>query len=160
MFDGTLTPAVLPLVGRAWRNPLTALLSSKEVIIVIGSGFVFTKNKVTAAAARVTPALMAAFMVLFLVSPAFPEMSMPAGSDSTLQGKVVAVKNMSDLTVLTIQTGKGIDNEVNVLVAPYTNAQLCSDREYAMDVSPGDRAIVKYHELSGLVIADSIAEKC
>ncbi len=67
-------------------------MSSKEVIIVIRSRFVFNKNKVTAAAARVIPAVMAALMVLFLASPAFPEMSMPAGSDSNCKGRSLPLK--------------------------------------------------------------------
>ena len=133
---------------------------SKEVIFVIRSGSVLNKKKGTTAAARVITTVMMAVLVIFLAAPAFSEMSMPASSDNTLQGKVVAVRHMTDLTVLTIQTAKGIDNEVNVLAAPYTSAKLCGDREHAMDVTPGNKAVIEYHELSGLTIADSIVEKC
>ena len=133
---------------------------NKEVRIVIRSTSTPMKHKVKAAAARFVPIVMAALVLLFLASPAISAMQSPGSPESTLQGSVVAVHNMSDLTVLTIQTGKGIDNEVNVLAAPYTNAKMCSDREYAMDVNPGDHAVIKYHELSGMAIADSIAEKC
>jgi hypothetical protein len=132
----------------------------KEVIFVIRSGSVLNKKKVATAAARVITTAMTAMLVLFLAAPAFSEMSTPISSDITLQGKVVAVRNMTDLTVLTIQTAKGLDNEVNVLAAPYTNAKLCGDREHAMDVTPGNKAVIEYHELSGLAIADSIVEKC
>jgi hypothetical protein len=104
--------------------------------------------------------VMTALLVLFVATPAFSAMSVPASPESTLQGKVVAVRNMTDLTVLTIQTTKGIDNDVNVLAAPYTFAKLCGENDHAMNVSPGDKAIVKYHELGGLAIADSISEKC
>ena len=155
-----LTSAVLFLVKGAEVFCDRPSNESKEVIFVIRSGSVLNKKKVARAAARVITTVMMAVLVIFLAAPAFSGMSMPASSDNALQGKVVAVRHMTDLTVLTIQTAKGIDNEVNVLAAPYTSAKLCGDREYAMDVTPGNKAVIEYHELSGLAIADSIVEKC
>jgi hypothetical protein len=128
--------------------------------MVIRSGFGLNKSKVRATAARVITTVMTALLMLFLAAPAFSSMSVPPSPENTLQGKVVAVRNMTDLTVLTIQTTKGIGNDVNVLAAPYTFANLCGENEHAMNVSPGDKTIVKYHELGGLAIADSISEKC
>ncbi len=133
---------------------------NKEVIIVKRSGSLLNKQRVAAIAILVIPTVMAALLLLFLTTPTFSAMRVSAGSNSTLEGRVVAVQNMSDLTVLTIQTKKGIGNDVNVLVAPYTKAQVCSYSRHAMDINPGNNAVIKYHMLSGLTVADKIVEKC
>ncbi len=126
---------------------------------MVRGGSVISKNKI-AMTGRALSMLLPVLLLLFIASPTFSAMNTPTDSERTVQGEVVGVHNMTDLTVLTIQTAKGIDNDVNVLAAPSKKADLCGSQEDAMNIKAGDKAAIEYHMLSGLAIADTISKKC
>ena len=127
---------------------------------------IFTK-KISAKAATLLAGFIvliaAALMVLYFTNTAFTRESMQGGEKVALKGEVVAIDNMRHLTVLTVQSneiGQFPNDQMHIFLNPYTTAKICKATEPAKDIKVSRSATIKYHELGGLAVADSVSERC
>jgi hypothetical protein len=106
--------------------------------------------------------IAAALMVLSFTNTAFTWGNMQQG-EKAVKGEVVAVDNMRHLTVLTVRSneaGRYSNEEIHIFLNPYGTAKVCTATEPAKDIMARRNATIKYHELGGLAVADSVSERC
>jgi len=104
----------------------------------------------------------AALIVLSLTNTAFTWGTMQKG-EKAIKGEVVSVDNMRHLTMLSVrpnELGKFPNEQMHIFLNPYTTAKICKATEPAKDIKADRNATIKYHELSGLAVADSVSERC
>ncbi len=128
---------------------------------------IFTKGPARAATllTGLIVLIAAALIVLSFANTAFTftRGSMQGGEKVALKGEVVAIDNMRHLTVLTVQSneiGRFPNDRINIFLKPYTMAKICKVTEPAKDIKVNRNATIKYHELGGLAVADSVSERC
>jgi hypothetical protein len=87
-----------------------------------------------------------------------------ARHEDTLKGEVVAVDNLHNINMLTLQSykiGQFPNDQLNIFMNKNTSVKICSTREPEHDIKVDRKATVTYHEVQGLLpIADSVSEKC
>ena len=105
--------------------------------------------------------LVTAMFMVSLAAPAFSEMRVPTTtSENAVQGKIVSIQNSHDLTVLTVRPSGNKGDVMHIFVGPYEKVISCQHKEFAKDITVGNTATVKYHELAGLAIGDRITKRC
>ena len=106
--------------------------------------------------------LSAVFVVTF-TGIAFSTPMMPSGAKETLRGEVIAVDNgmaIGNVTLESSHLGKYPNNDLNVFLNQTTSVNVCGREGTTNDIDVGRHAIVTYHEVGGVPLADSIAERC
>lgn len=127
----------------------------------------FTKKGPAAAATLLTGLIVLIAAALIVLSytnmaAAYTWGTMQKG-EKAVKGEVVAIDNMGHLTVLTVQSneiGRFPNDQMNIFLKPYTTAKICKATEPAKDIRVSRNATIKYHELGGLAVADSVSERC
>ncbi len=125
-------------------------------------------NKITGRPARaliyltgLVVLIVAAVFVLSVTGTAFSKGSMP--EKGTLKGEVVAIDNGHHLETLTLRSekiGQFPNDKLNIFLNKSTRVRICNMREPARDIKVSRNAIVSYHELQGLAVANSVSERC
>ncbi len=86
------------------------------------------------------------------------------GEIVAVDGKVVAVDNLHQIGMLTLQSneiGKSPNDRLHIFMNKNTSVKICNVREPEKDIRVSRDATVTYHEVQGLLpIADSVSEKC
>jgi hypothetical protein len=124
----------------------------------------FTKKGPAGAATLLTGLIVliaAALMVLSFTTRAFTSGTMQQG-EKAVKGEVVSIDNMGHLTVLTVRPNEaGFTNgQMHIYLNPYAKEKICKASEPAKDLKASRSATIKYHELGGLAVADSVSERC
>ncbi len=86
-----------------------------------------------------------------------------AGEKIVLKGEVVGIDHMRHLMVLTVQSneiGQFPNDQMHVYVNPKAMTKICNATEPAKDMTVDRSAIIRYHEVGGLAVADSVSERC
>ncbi len=94
---------------------------------------------------------------------AFSMSAMPSGAKDTLKGEVISVDNgiaVGTVTVESSHIGRYPNNDLNVFVNQATKVNVCGRETTANGLNAGRNAIVTYHEVGGVPLADSITERC
>ena len=118
--------------------------------------------KTTALLAGFLVLVAAALMVLAFTNTGFTK-AMPTSDKGALKGEIVAVDNghqMSTLTLRSNEIGKYPNNILNIFLNNGTKVKVCGMNEPAKDLRVSQNATVRYHELGGVPVADSISERC
>lgn len=119
-------------------------------------------------ASLLTGFLAVAAAALFVLS--FSNMAYSGGnplkgerSSLTLKGEIVAVDSghhIRTLTLISNGIGRYPNDELNIFVKPDVKVKVCGLREPAGDIMVSRNAVIRYHELSGLAVADAVSERC
>jgi len=128
------------------RNAMTIKKRSFESIYLL-TGFVVL--------------IVAALFVLSFTNTAFTQ-GIVQGK-GPLTGEVIAVDSGHHLRTLTLQSssiGQYPNDELNIFLSQNTKVKICGMREPAKDVAVSRNATIRYHEVAGLAVADSVAERC
>ncbi len=112
--------------------------------------------------------LVAMFVVLIAAAVlAFSRTSSaaPQGTvkENTIRGEVYSITNsrhLGTLTLLSENLGAYPNDEMNIFLTKNTKVKICSVREPEKDIAASRSATVKYHEIQGLAVADSVSERC
>lgn len=113
--------------------------------------------------------LLAGLIVLIaaaLIVLSFTNTALSLGNmqgEKAIKGEVVAVNNMRHLTVVSVRSneiGKFPNDKMHIFLNPYTTAKICKATEPAKDIQTRRNATIKYHEVGGLAVADSVSERC
>ncbi len=102
----------------------------------------------------------AAILTLYMTSSAAPQGS---AKESTIKGEVYSMtagRHLGTITLLSEKLGAYPNNELNIFLIKSTKVNICSVREPEKDIAANRTATVKYHELQGLAVADSVSEQC
>ncbi len=103
-----------------------------------------------------------AVFVLSFANAALANGSMQSGA-TTLNGEVVAVDNVHNDKIVTLQSnqiGQFPNDKLNIFLGQNANIKVCNVKEPFKDIKVGRDANVKYHEMRGIAVADSISERC
>jgi len=104
---------------------------------------------------------VAALFVLSLTNTAFTE-GMVEGN-GPLTGEVIAVDSGLHLGTLTLRSdeiGQYPNDKLNIFLSKDTEVKVCDMSEPAKDIAVGRDVTIDYHEIGGLAVADSVAERC
>jgi len=107
--------------------------------------------------------IVAALFVLSFTNTALTQGTMPVKEQGYLTGEVVAVDTGHHLGTLTLRSdeiGQFPNDTLNVFLRQNTDVKVCGTHEPAKDIAVGRTATIMYHDVSGLTVANSIAERC
>ncbi len=108
-------------------------------------------------------------MVAVIMSALFASSAVAIASRQTihehaLRGEIVAVDNLHQINMLTLQStkiGQYPNDQLNIFMNKNTSVKVCNEREPENDIKVSGNATVRYHEVQGLLpLADSVTEKC
>ncbi len=105
---------------------------------------------------------VASLLIFSVTNNAFAAAAM-MGDRGSLKGEVVAVNqvhNAQTLTLRSSQIGQFPNDQLNIFMNKDTKVKVCNVREPYKDLRADHSVVVKYHELGGVALADSIAERC
>jgi hypothetical protein len=106
--------------------------------------------------------IAAAFFVLSSANTAFTLGSMQGG-EKTLKGEIVAMDNGHHIRTLTLRSdeiGRYPNDKLNIFLNKDTKVKVCGMREPAKDINVSRNATIRYHELGGVAVANSVSERC
>ncbi len=107
--------------------------------------------------------ILGAFVVLSYAVAASNQYVMP-NEKTMLTGEIVAFSQARQLQILTLRSNEigqfPFDNKMNVYLTKGTEVVICDKDQPAKDITVNREATVTYHEVRGLAVADSIAERC
>jgi hypothetical protein len=112
----------------------------------------------TRSAVRVLAVLFIMAFVLSFTSVALSQGCMQ-GDRGSLNGEIVGIGNVGHAQIVTLRLGHFPNDMLNIFLNKDTKLQVCNASKPLM-WSEGGKAIVRYHQIGGVVIADSIFEKC
>ena len=104
---------------------------------------------------------VAALFVLSFTNTAFTE-GMAEG-EGPLTGEVIAVDSGPHLGTLTLRSdeiGQYPNDKLNIFLSKDTEVKACDMSEPGKDIAVGRDVMIEYHEVGGLAVADSVAERC
>ena len=107
--------------------------------------------------------LAAVLLATSLTQAAISQGMTKGGEERTLKGEVIAVDNVNNINVLTLRSdeiGKYPNDTMNIFLKPSTTVKICNAREPARDINVSRNAMIRYHELAGFAVADSVSERC
>jgi hypothetical protein len=113
---------------------------------------------------KMAPVLL--FMLILSVSFAnstFAGWDRQSAPNDTLQGEVVAVDNLHNMSMLTLQSqkiGQFPNDQINIFMNNDTAVKICNARKPEKDIAVDRNATITYHEVQGLPLADRVTEKC
>ncbi len=120
------------------------------------------KIKTTNLLPMILAMMVASLLIFSLTGNAFAAGAMQ-GDRGSLKGEVVAVNqvhNAQTLTLRSSQVGQFPNDQLNIFMNKDTKVKVCNVREPYKDIHVDHTAVVKYHELGGVAVANSIAEQC
>ncbi len=104
--------------------------------------------------------VVAAVLALSRTSLAAPQ---GTAKESTISGEVYSITNtrhLGTMTLLSEKLGAYPNDELNFFLTKNTKVKICSLRKPEKDIAASRTAMVMYHELQGLAVADSVFERC
>ena len=106
--------------------------------------------------------LMAVLVVVSFVNTASAVTAGMQG-DRSITGEVVTVDHGPQAGTLTLrsnQIGQFPNDKLNIFINQNTRVQVCNEKEPVSHMQVDRNATVLYHEAGGVLVADSIHERC
>ena len=82
------------------------------------------------------------------------------GMKYALIQRVDSGHHLRTVTLQSNSIGQYPNDELNIFLSPNTKVKICGMHEPAKDIAVSRNAIIMYHEVAGLAVADSVVERC
>jgi len=106
---------------------------------------------------------VATITVLSFANTAFTMGTMQEKDMGSLNGEVTMVDSGIHWRTLTLRSdeiGRYPNDTLNIFLSPDTKVEICGMSEPGNDISVSSNVTITYHEVGGVAVADSVAERC